>query len=287
MGKRITSQARGKGSLTYRVRPKAYIYKINYPQLNVEGAGKVIRLINSLGHSAPLAEIEVNLMSNKYGKVENIIGKKEMDDKNKQEISESDQTLELNKKNDKLLDNKAEDKKQKIRFFVPAVNGIYDGKEIYIGKRPENRAYEDGDILRLKDIKQGARVFNIEAFPGSGGKYFRSSGSFASVSTKDDKVEILIKRRKIKFNENCRAIIGVAGGDGRLIKPFVKAGKKYYLMKAIGRKWHRTSAVKVNAVDHPFGSGRGKRIKSKIAKRNAPPGARVGHIRPRKTGRGK
>jgi len=65
----------------------------------------------------------------------------------------------------------------------------------------------------------------------------------------------------------------------------MKAGKMFYAMKAKGRKWHFTSRVKVNAVDHPFGGGRGKRIKSKIAKRNAPPGAKVGHIRPRRTGR--
>ena len=36
-----------------------------------------------------------------------------------------------------------------------------------------------------------------------------------------------------------------------------------------------------------FGSGRAKNPKSKIAKRNAPPGRRVGLIRPRRTGRKK
>jgi len=41
----------------------------------------------------------------------------------------------------------------------------------------------------------------------------------------------------------------------------------------------------MNVIDHPFGSGRGKRIKSKIAKRNAPPGRRVGLLRPRRTGK--
>jgi len=75
-----------------------------------------------------------------------------------------------------------------------------------------------------------------------------------------------------------------AAGAGRKDKPLLKAGKRFYAMKARGRKWHFTSKVKVNAVDHPFGSGRGKRIKSKIAKRNAPPGKRVGHLRPRQTG---
>ena len=43
----------------------------------------------------------------------------------------------------------------------------------------------------------------------------------------------------------------------------------------------------MNAIDHPFGSGRGKNPKSKIAKRNAPAGAKVGHLRPRQTGKRK
>lgn len=270
MGKRIYSQARGKGSLTYRVRPIAYKYKISYPSLNIEGVGKVIRLINSLGHTAPLAEIEVVSISN--------IKSEGNSEKLKESSNPQDQLAGINKER---IKNK------KIRFFVPAVNGIYEEKEIYIGKRPENKPPEIGDILKIKDIKQGTTVFNVEAVPGNGGKYFRSSGSFGIITTKDDKVEIQVKRRKIKLHKNCRAIIGIVGGDGRIIKPFVKAGKKYYKMKSVGRKWHRTSAVKMNIVDHPFGSGRGKRIKSKIAKRNAPPGAKVGHIRPRKTGRGK
>ncbi|MFH1585325.1 MAG: 50S ribosomal protein L2, partial [archaeon] len=46
-------------------------------------------------------------------------------------------------------------------------------------------------------------------------------------------------------------------------------------------------AVKMNAIDHPFGSGRGKNPKSKVAKRNAPPGRKVGLIRPKRTGKRK
>lgn len=238
MGKRIISQARGRGSLTYRVRPKAYIYRISYPPLSFNGNAKIARLFNSSAHSSPLVEIEISI-----------------------------------------------NEKERRFFFAPAADGIYEGKEIYIGKRPENKASEIGDILFLEEIKPGTKVFNVENFPGSGGKFFRSSGSFGIITGKDDKVEIEAKRRKIIINKKCRAIIGVAAGSGRLIKPLVKAGKQFYRMRAVGRKWHRTSAVKMNAVDHPFGGGRGKRIKSKIAKRNAPPGAKVGHIRPRKTGR--
>ena len=140
----------------------------------------------------------------------------------------------------------------------------------------------------LKDISIGTKIFNIESVPGMGGKLLRAGGSSAVIAGNENgKTEILIRRRRIKLNENCRAVIGVVSGDGRKIKPLVKAGKSHYINKSKGRKWHRTSAVKVNAIDHPFGGGRGKRIKSKIAKRNAPPGRKVGHIRPKQTGRKK
>jgi len=236
MGKRLTKQARGKGSFTFRVRKKSYIYRITYPRLDTEGKAKIISLFNSSAHTTPLVKVKIN----------------------------------------------------EENFFVPSANGVYEGQEIWIGKRPENKKPEPGDILKLKDIAQGTNVFNIEFSPGNGGKILRSGGSSGLVMNRDEKgVEVIIKRRMIKLNENCRAVIGTAAGDGRKIKPLIKAGKRYHMMKAIGRKWHRTSAIKVNAVDHPFGSGRGKRIKSKIAKRYSAPGQKVGHIRPSRTGRTK
>ena len=94
-------------------------------------------------------------------------------------------------------------------------------------------------------------------------------------------------KHEITLDGDCRATIGSIAGEGKILKPFIKAGTMHYKMKARNKLWPRTSAVKVNAVDHPFGSGRGKRIKSKIAKRDAPPGRRVGHIRPARTGKRK
>ena len=237
MGKRITQQARGKGSLTFRVKPKAYRYKINYPSLKIKGKAKIIKLFNSSAHSTPLVKIQVD---------------------------------------------------GKCSFICPAASEVYEGQEIEICSRKEADKIQAGDIMKLKNIPQGTKVFNIEKNPGKGGEILRSSGCSGIIMNKDEKtVEILIKRRKLRLNKDCRAIIGVAAGDGRLIKPIIKAGKKHYMMKAKGRKWHRTSAVKVNALDHPFGGGRGKRIKSKIAKRNSPPGRKVGHLRPKQTGKRK
>lgn len=239
MGKRIVSQARGHGSLTYRVRKQAYKYRIGYP--NFEGKARIIRLINSSAHSAPILKIKV----------------------------------------------RDETKKEESVFYNVAFDGAVEGQEIDIVKEIEEA--KPGDIIRLKDAKPGTRIYNIEIRPGDGGKLVRSGGSFAEVIGKSkDRIKILMPSKKeIDFDEKCRVTVGIIAGAGRLEKPMVKAGKKFHMMKSQGRKWHFTSRVKVNVIDHPFGGGRGKRIKSKIAKRNAPPGARVGHIRPRRTGREK
>ncbi len=233
MGKRIIQQARGHGSSTYRVRKKAYRYKLGYIKDDIIKA-KVVKLLNSPGHSAPLAKIIV-------------------ENKNKKEI-----------------------------FYNPACQNMMEGQELSREKSP-------GNILQLKDIDTGTRVYNIEIKPRDGGKLIRSGGNSALVVKKvKNKVLLLLPSKKeVPFNEKCRATIGIIAGTGRGEKPVIKAGKKFHMMKARSKLWPRTSAVKMNAIDHPFGSGRGKRIKSKIAKRDAPPGRKVGLLRPRRTGQKK
>lgn len=170
-------------------------------------------------------------------------------------------------------------------FFNPAFNGAYEGQNIFIlgSRKPET-----GDILMIKDISPGTKIYNIENNPGDGGKMIRTSGSSALLSKEypHNKIGIIMPNKKeIRLSGNCRATVGEIASAGRKLKPFFTAGRKFYKMKARNKLWPRTSAVKVNAVDHPFGSGRGKRIKSKTAKRNAPKGRRVGHLRPRRTGK--
>src|SRR3989344_248793 len=173
----------------------------------------------------------------------------------------------------------------KESFYIPAFNGAFAGQKISVG----SESPKEGDISILKNIPLGTKIYNIERNPGDGGKMMRVAGTFATLVKKENgSSSILMPNKKIVIlNDNCRAALGVIAGDGRMLKPFVTAGSKHYKMKARNKLWPRTSAVKVNAIDHPFGSGRGKRIKSKIAKRNAPPGRKVGHLRPRRTGKRK
>lgn len=232
MGKRIIVQARGKGSNTYRVRKKAYIYQMKYPR-KLEGEGEVIKLLNSSAHSYPIAKI-------KYA--EGV-------------------------------------------FYIPAFKGMVEGQKINFG----GKEIKDGNITSLKNIPVKTYIYNIESRPFDGGRFVRSGGATATISKiAGGKIFLVMPSKKEKaFNTECRATIGIIAGAGRLEKPFVKAGRKFHLKKSKNKLWPRTSAVKMNAIDHPLGSGRGKNIKSKIAKRNAPPGARIGLLRPRRTGRKK
>lgn len=168
-------------------------------------------------------------------------------------------------------------------FYNFAVNLLFVGQKINIGGN------KSGDVAKLGDLKNGTEVFNIEHNPKDGGKFIRTGGNSGTIMAKEgDVVKIMMPSKKIKkFNVSCRATVGRAAGDGRMDKPILKAGKKFYIMKTKSKLWPRTSAVKMNAIDHPFGSGQGKNMKSKIAKRNASPGKKVGLIRPSRTGRKK
>jgi len=231
MGKRIIQQARGHGSLTYRVRKRAYRYRIGYPAINEKIKCTILKILNSPGHSAPLVKIKAG-----------------------REI-----------------------------FFNVAAKGITEGQEIEIN----SDELKSGNIVEIGKVPIGTRIFNIEIARGDGGKIIRASGSSAVVTKKlQGKTAVFnLSKKESIFNNNSRATIGEIAASGRTDKPITKAGTMWHMMKARNKLWPRTSAVKMNAVDHPFGSGRGKRIKSKIAKRNAPPGARVGLLRPRRTGR--
>lgn len=145
-----------------------------------------------------------------------------------------------------------------------------------------------GNTVPLKNVPTGTLIYNIESMPGDGGKFVRSSGTFARVLTKmRDKVMIELPSKKQRvFSPECRACIGVIAGGGRLEKPMLKAGNKYYKKKATNKLWPNISGSAQNAVDHPFGCSRSSRkSKSRPVSRDAPPGRKVGMISPRRTGR--
>lgn len=172
-----------------------------------------------------------------------------------------------------------------VRAYLFAVEGLCVGDVVACGK---GVPLANGSIMPLGSMPEGSFICNIEGVPGDGGSYVRAAGGSAKIVSKaKDNVVVLLPTKKHRlFNVNCRAMVGVVGGGGRNDKPFVKAGKKHHAMKARRRLFPKTSAVAMNAVDHPFGSGRGRHMgKSSVAPRHAPPGRNVGQIRARRTGR--
>ncbi|MEK6973910.1 MAG: 50S ribosomal protein L2 [Nanoarchaeota archaeon] len=171
--------------------------------------------------------------------------------------------------------------------YMLAAEGISTNSSIETGSKANPST---GNILSLINIPIGMRIHNIEKNPGDGGKFIRAAGCSAVVVSKtENKVTIQFPSKKLKeLDGMCRATIGVLAGSGRKDKPFVKAGKRHHAMKSRNKLYPRTSAVAMNAVDHPFGSGRGRHIgKPKTPSKFAPPGAKVGLIGARRTGRKK
>jgi large subunit ribosomal protein L2 len=171
-------------------------------------------------------------------------------------------------------------------YVIPAVQGLRVGQVVESG---DEAAAVPGNVVPLKNVAEGARVFCIELVPGDGGKLVRGAGSSAIVMSKDENfVRVKLPSGKIKrVSPRCRAVVGVVSGTGIREKPVLKAGKKFYMMKAKHTYWPRVSASSMNAVEHPFGGGRKHRHagKPQTSSRNAPPGRKVGYIAASRTGR--
>jgi large subunit ribosomal protein L2 len=171
--------------------------------------------------------------------------------------------------------------------YALAPKGIKVGDEISIGNDEEIIV---GNVLPLKNIPEGTLIHNIELRPGDGGKMVRSSGAFARIVARGEKEVrvILPSKREKKFTPECRAVIGVVAGGGRLEKPFLKAGNKYKKMRARNKLYPKVCGISMNAADHPYGGGCSTHLgRPSVSPRSAPPGRKVGKIAARRTGRKK
>lgn len=172
-------------------------------------------------------------------------------------------------------------------ILMIAPEGVRVGYPIFAGKDAPPRV---GNILPLSQVPEGLPIYNIENMPGDGGKFVRSSGGFAKVlsKTKNMVLVLLPSKKKKKFSPSCRACIGIVAGGGRKEKPMLKAGVKFHKMKARGKYYPRVSGLAMNAVAHPYGGTRSSKLgKVTIVPRFAPPGRKVGLLKPRRTGKKK
>ncbi len=177
--------------------------------------------------------------------------------------------------------------------LMPSFIGAYIGQKITIDQREsikDEAEVKVGNAYMLKNIPDGTNIYNIELKPGDSGKLVKAGGSFATVIGQvKGFTKVLLPSKKTKLiHSNARAFVGEIGGSGRTEKPFMKAGLKFMAMKKKNRLYPRVSGVAMSAYNHPHGGTRSLRKgRPTIAPKNAPPGRKVGMIRPRHTGRNK
>ncbi|MEM0093534.1 MAG: 50S ribosomal protein L2 [Thermofilum sp.] len=172
-----------------------------------------------------------------------------------------------------------------VRFAMIPPEGLAVGQRIYYGASAPTVL---GSIVAIGNVPEGTMVCNIEVRPGDGGKLARSSGAYALVlAHSGGKTLIQLPSRKVKEVESdARVTIGIVAGGGRVEKPFLKAGKVHHLSKSKSFKYPTVRGKAMSPYAHPAGGGSHPKGLTP-APRNAPPGQKVGHIAPRRTGRKK
>jgi large subunit ribosomal protein L2 len=164
---------------------------------------------------------------------------------------------------------------------IIAAEGIQVGQQIEIGNAG---TIASGNVMSLGSIPEGTLVFNIEARPGDGGKFVRSSGTGAAIVSRGEKVVVQMPSGAFKaFDPACRASIGIVAGGGHTEKPFGKAGAKFHAYRSKSKAHFKVRGVAMNPVDHPHGGGSHQHVgKPSTVGRNAPPGRKVGRLSPKK-----
>ncbi|KAH9253531.1 hypothetical protein BASA81_008578 [Batrachochytrium salamandrivorans] len=171
--------------------------------------------------------------------------------------------------------------------LMVVAEGVHTGQFIYCGLKAKLAV---GNVMPLKSIPEGTIIMNVETRAGDRGKIARSSGNYCTVVSHDVEAAKTFLRlpsgmRKALSNE-CRAMVGVVAGGGRLDKPLLKAGRAHHKWKMKRNGWPKVRAVAMNPVDHPHGGGNHQHLgKPGTVRRDTPPGRKVGLIAARRTGR--
>ena len=138
------------------------------------------------------------------------------------------------------------------KTYILAPNGLQVDQIVVSGAEA---APEVGNALPLQNIPLGTIIHNIELRPGQGAAMVRSAGTFAQLTSREDKYAIikLPSGEVRKILGTCKATIGSVGNSDHALERSGKAGRSRWL----GRR-PRVRGVAMNPVDHPMGGGEGR-----------------------------
>ena len=139
------------------------------------------------------------------------------------------------------------------RAYILAPQDLAVGSEIVFSDKAIS--LKTGNRVKVKHMPVGTFVYNIELWPGRGGKIARSAGNSCKVLAQDGKyTTISLPSGEVrKVLSECFASIGAVSNPQHGYEVIGKAGRSRHK----GRKPHvRGSAM--NPVDHPHGGGEGR-----------------------------
>ncbi|WP_027187323.1 50S ribosomal protein L2 [Desulfovibrio cuneatus] len=137
------------------------------------------------------------------------------------------------------------------RYIIAPV-GINVGDVLLSG---EGADIKPGNSLPLSRIPVGTLVHNIELYPGRGGQFCRSAGTYAQVAAKEGKY-VLLRLPSGEVRKVLAAGMASVGQVGNVQHENIslgKAGRNRWL----GRR-PKVRGVAMNPVDHPLGGGEGR-----------------------------
>ena len=131
---------------------------------------------------------------------------------------------------------------------------------------------------------------NMERYPADRGKIAKCSGEYVTIIGHNEDLATTKIRMpsgvKKTISSDCRAMVGLIAGGGRIEKPVLKAGNNAHKYRAKRNEWPKVRGVAMNPVDHPHGGGNHQHLgMASTRSRRAPPGQKVGLIAARRTGR--
>jgi large subunit ribosomal protein L2 len=129
------------------------------------------------------------------------------------------------------------------KTYILAPNGLQVGQQVLSGAEASP---EVGNALPLQNIPLGTIIHNIELRPGQGAAMVRSAGTFAQLTSREEKYAIvkLPSGEVRKILSTCKATIGSVGNSDHALERSGKAGRSRWL----GRR-PRVRGVAMNPVD--------------------------------------
>ncbi|MCL4420773.1 MAG: 50S ribosomal protein L2 [Candidatus Thermoplasmatota archaeon] len=162
-----------------------------------------------------------------------------------------------------------------------AFNGAFVGQDIVMD---DPSRIDRGSTIELGQIPDGEYVYNIESFPGDGGKFCRTAGAAALIVGHGEQVSIKLPSGKLRlFSPMCKATVGRVAGSGLTTKPILKAGTHIHYLRSKAKRPYTVRGVAMNAINHPHGGGNHQHVgRPSTVGLGTPPGRKVGRLSPQR-----